>query len=735
MSSAGSEACEIDAARRPTRLDEALLRIEALLHGNRFGAAHEHDLPALLRIIANHFEVQVGNLPEPEVGEPLEQALHRLAEGADLIVRSLKVDANFLEGGTGSVICMRVSDGRPVALVRSGRRWMVHDPASSRPPTVLDDTARRDLAPRGHLVSPGLPAKPITQWLLMRFGWKSARGSIMGNLLLNALAGLILVMFPLLTGAIVDTVVPGRETALLVAIVVFMLVLCAMNVVVRIASDLTVLRIQGVTGSMLRAAMIDRAVRIPKQENASVPPPIMALAVRAVEGWRRAVWGLALRLASSLSMALPSFVMMLVLAPAAAFAVMLAILVVVGAASHLAVRQRKAIMTGHAGPGSWMVTAYETFVNIDTVRASGAETAMFSRWAEGFLSLQERQLVAARTGTWSTGLLAGLEGCLILVAIVTIVASGSVMQVETAIPFVMATGSVVAAVAVVIGGIGELAMLSIQKKLAQPLLAAVPATASSGTMLADPQGAIRVVSVSYCHQPGHAAAIKDVDIAAEPGEFIGIAGPSGSGKTTLLQVLLGMRTPQTGAVFLDGIDIRKLDMRRMRQRIGIVGQGANLFPGTLRDNVSLGLALSDAEIWECLRMAGVNREIGALPLGLGTLVGDSNPMFSGGQIQRLLFARALALRPKLIILDEATSAIDPETQAAITRTIRGLGITIIAVAHRLETLRDCDRIYVLDRGRVVQVGTFEALARDAGRFGRLLEAAGHNANCGLTLKA
>jgi len=162
-------------------------------------------------------------------------------------------------------------------------------------------------------------------------------------------------------------------------------------------------------------------------------------------------------------------------------------------------------------------------------------------------------------------------------------------------------------------------------------------------------------------------------------------------------------------------------MPAIRRRIGIVGQGASLFPGTLRENIALGLPISDATILECLALAGIRAEVEAMPLGLGTVVGDANPMFSGGQVQRLLFARALASRPKIVLLDEASSALDPAAQAMITRSLRALGISILAVAHRLETLQACDRLYVMDRGTIVQHGTFAALANRPGLFSDLLE--------------
>jgi ABC-type bacteriocin/lantibiotic exporter with double-glycine peptidase domain len=706
-----------------SRLDDALQRIERLLRAHATPVPSGDDLAALLRVAATHLDVPAAAVRQPVPGEPLPAAIARLSEEAGLLARRIKIDAEFLAAGDGPVLCSLVSDGCLVALVRERRRWMVYAPSRSQQPSPLDDATRMNLPTAGHLLLPAFPARPLTQKEVLLFGWRRAKGSIFANLLLNGLAGLILVLFPMLTGAIIEVALPGREAALLAAVIGFMLVLCAMHSVVKIASDLTVLRLQGLTGSMLRSAMIDRSVRIPQADHAGVPPAIMALAVRAVESWRRATWSLGLRIASAVAISLPSLIMMLVLAPVSGLCICAAIILVLGASLHLAMRQRAAMLQGDAGPGSWIVMAYETMLNVETVRASAAEGSLFVRWIESFAPFQERQLASGRVGAYSAGVLAGLEGFLILVAIAAIVVSGAGMQAETAISFIMATGTVVTAVATLIAGAGEIGGLTMQQRLAHPLLTATPAASAKGQRPADPQGTLQAIGVTYRHAPDHAPTLEDIDLVAEPGEYVGITGVTGSGKTTLLDILLGLRTPQAGAVYLDGVEIRKLDMRQARQRIGVVGQGARLFPGTLRDNVCLGTSLPDDQIWTYLDMAGVGREIAALPLGLGTIVGDNNQMFSGGQIQRILLARALAMRPKLIVLDEATSAIDSATQADVIKEIRGLGITVIAVAHRLETLKACDRVYVLDRGRIVQAGTYAGLVEESGRFRQLVEAA------------
>lgn len=720
VSASSSGAYAVDVSVPVDGLDENIRRIEHLLENGR-ATAGEPALHALLRTVANWFGMPFAIQTEVLPGESPQEALYRLADQADLLVRTIRLDDAFFASGMGPVICERVSDGSRVALVRAGRRWMIHDPARPGQPVKLDAVAQRDMASKGFQLGPCLPAKPISQWDLMRFGWRMVWVDLVGYAAMTALAGMILALFPIVASTIITVIVPGRELVLLAEILMFLVVLGAASLGVHLASSLAQVRIDGTVGSALRSAAIHRAVGLPAENRVRVPPPIVALAVRAVEGWHRAVWKLILSLGASVLMALPSLVVMAAMAPIAALAVLAAILLSFGVAVYFSRRQQAAMTATLAGsPASWMATAYETFKNIDTVRATGSEIAMFTRWSDGFIAQQTRQLAMARIGVWPSGLAAGLEAFLVLVAVGAIILSGAALPVEASVPFIMATTSVVGAAMAMMAAISEIGMLALQKRLAQPLLLGIPARASAGEQLMAPRGAVRVVSVSFRHHADNPPVLVDVNLNVEPGEYVGIVGASGSGKSTLLNVMLGMKTPETGAVFLDGVDISKLDMRAMRQRIGIVGQGACLFPGTLRENINLGLELADERLWDCLVQAGIDQDIAAMPLGLGTIIGDTNAMLSGGQVQRLLFARALAAEPRLIVLDEATSALDPAAQAIITRTIRRLGISVIAVAHRLETLRACDRIYVLDRGTIVQHGTFDALAEAPGLFATFL---------------
>jgi ATP-binding cassette subfamily C protein len=225
--------------------------------------------------------------------------------------------------------------------------------------------------------------------------------------------------------------------------------------------------------------------------------------------------------------------------------------------------------------------------------------------------------------------------------------------------------------------------------------------------------------VSFAY-PGGPVVLEDIDLAIKPGEFVAIVGASGSGKSTLLRMLLGFEKPAIGEVLYDGRDLSKLDLRHLRRRIGTVLQGGKLWAGDILTNIAGANNIDANAALEAARRAGLERDLEAMPMGLYTVVGEGLSTLSGGQRQRVLIARALAGAPRILLLDEATSALDNVSQATVLEGLAKLDATRVVIAHRLNTVRDADRIVVLDRGRIVQEGTFDELARASGPFSAML---------------
>jgi ATP-binding cassette subfamily C protein len=234
---------------------------------------------------------------------------------------------------------------------------------------------------------------------------------------------------------------------------------------------------------------------------------------------------------------------------------------------------------------------------------------------------------------------------------------------------------------------------------------------------------IALERVGYTYPGSAAPALDDVSLSVQRGESLGIVGPTGAGKSTLIDLIVGLLPPGTGRVLIDGTDLAGRT-RAWRRHIGYVPQAVVLLDDTLRHNVALGIAdrdIDEARIAAALRVAQLEATVAALPAGLDTVLGERGVRLAGGERQRVGIARALYHDPEVLVLDEATAALDTATEAAMADALRALrgDKTVLLIAHRLSTVRDCDRIVVVDGGRVVDCGRYDELLGRSDLFRRL----------------
>ena len=243
------------------------------------------------------------------------------------------------------------------------------------------------------------------------------------------------------------------------------------------------------------------------------------------------------------------------------------------------------------------------------------------------------------------------------------------------------------------------------------------------------RGEVVFENVAFSYQGSNQHAITNINVHIKPGEVVALVGPSGSGKSTFVNLIPRFYDPKTGVIKIDGTDIRTVTLNSLRRQMGIVPQETMLFTGTLRDNIAYGnIAAEEDAIIDAARMANADTFIENLPQGYYTLVGERGANLSGGECQRIAIARAILRNPRILILDEATSSLDTESERLVQEAMEHLmrGRTTFIIAHRLSTVQFADRILVLDQGRIVETGTHHELSTRQGVYQRLYDLQFHD---------
>ncbi len=382
-------------------------------------------------------------------------------------------------------------------------------------------------------------------------------------------------------------------------------------------------------------------------------------------------------------------------------------------------------------------------LGVQKIRLAGAEKRAFARWADifaeqtkhtynppAFLKLnggavissgssrnQNRQSMNNAPRTFLTALIM-LTGNILLYYI----AANALIKPSDYFAFNVGFGVIVGAFNALSSASIQMAQISPMLSMIEPILTTAPELSEGKKVLSEISGAIELNNVCFRYNENMPYIINNLSLKIHSGEYVAIVGRTGCGKSTLIRLLLGFEKPQRGAVYYDNQDINTIDLKSLRRMIGVVTQDGGLFQGDIYSNIVISapqLTIDDA--WEAAELAGIADDIRAMPMEMHTLISEWSGGISGGQRQRLMIARAIAPKPRVLMFDEATSALDNITQKKVSESLDALKCTRIVIAHRLSTVQNCDRILVLDSGKIVEEGNYETLMKQNGVFASLVE--------------
>lgn len=363
---------------------------------------------------------------------------------------------------------------------------------------------------------------------------------------------------------------------------------------------------------------------------------------------------------------------------------------------------------------------YQLLAGISKIRIAGAEDRALYEYMKSYIELRDAEERSAKASIPRAVMQSAAKGLFPAVIFYAAICQEPVPSIGTVIAF-MGVFSVFAAYTpdLVDSFICFNREAPYLEQLA-PILEEPIENNGKGERLDNFSGSIEVKDLYFSYSQGRENVIENLSLSISSGEYVGIVGESGCGKSTIFKLLLGFEKPSAGSILFDGKCIERLDKRSLRGKIGVVLQNGKLISGSILENITVTNPNASAKnIEEAIERAGLKDDIEKLPMGLYTILSDNSRGLSGGQRQRILIARALISDPKLLLFDEATSALDNAAQKTICHSLAQMNITRIVIAHRLSTVIDCDRIIVMESGKIAEQGTYSELMEKKGLFYRL----------------
>ena len=605
-----------------------------------------------------------------------------------LMRRNVKLEEGWYKDAYGPVLAFRKTDGIPVALLpKPFTGYWYKDPDSGEKKNLNKENAANFDADAICFYRP-LPLKKLGIPDLIIFLKNCLNtGDYVLLVVLTLLVTLVGMVNPSITKALTGFVRESKSISLLIGTAVFLLSAIISSQLINTVRSLMMNRIEIKTSLSVEAAMMMRVMNLPANFFRDYSSGELSSRFGAVNSLCELLLG------NVFSTGLTSLVSLLYVtqifrfAPALvvpAIAVILASVFFSIISALTQVKISKSVMEKGAEEAG---LSYALISGIQKIKLAGAEKRAFARWAGTYseaaeLSYNPPLFIKANSAIASAISLAGTI-LIYYIAIKTKVSPPDYMA------FNSAFGSLTGAFAALTGVALSVAQIKPILEMAEPILKTEPESSENKKMVTSLKGNIELSNVYFRYNETMPYIVNGMSLKIKAGEYIAIVGTTGCGKSTLLRLLLGFETPERGAVYFDGKDISKLDLRSLRRRIGVVTQNGNLFQGDIYSNIVISapqLGIDDA--WEAAEIAGIADDIRAMPMGMQTIISEGQGGISGGQKQRLMIARAIAPKPKILMLDEATSALDNKTQKQVSDALDKLKCTRIVIAHRLSTIKN-----------------------------------------------
>ncbi|MBE6470417.1 MAG: NHLP bacteriocin export ABC transporter permease/ATPase subunit [Coriobacteriaceae bacterium] len=661
--------------------------------------------------------VEPGEVPANETD--LENRIEYLCRPSGTMRRTVRLEPNWYKNAFGALLG-QLDTGEPIALLpQTLGGYKYHDPSTGRKVKVNATTAAH-IEPEAVFFYRPLPSKPLSVRDLVQFIFNVFDVSDYLLVLLAAIVATVVGLLPAWANQVAfGVVIPSGQEGLILPIGMLLLGVAISTALINICRNLVMERVSLKLDIATEAATFARLLSLPTSFFKQYSSGNLSVRVSQVSMLTQLITSLIL--GSGLTFVL-SIVYLFQIAAYASSLVLPALLIVLVQATFTALttvliaRYNRLAMDANAKL-SGTVTALLN--GIQKIKLAGAENRAFAKWAHSYSDY-------ARATYNIPGFLSAVPAIVAFIGMLGTIAiyyfaGVSQMNIADYMSFNVAYGQMNASIMIIAGAAAQFAQIKPMAEMVAPILEAEPEIAADKPSVETLTGGLEVSGVSFRYNESSPYVINNLSFKVRPGEYVALVGKSGCGKSTIMRLLLGFEKPERGSIFYGPYDVSKVDLRSLRQSIGTVMQDGKLFMGDIFSNITISsptATLDDA--WAAAELAGIADDIRKMPMGMQTIVTEGGGGVSGGQRQRLMIARAICGKRSILMFDEATSALDNKTQKHVSDSLDSLKCTRIVVAHRLSTVRHCDRILVVDGGTIAEEGTYEELIERDGIFAELV---------------
>jgi NHLM bacteriocin system ABC transporter ATP-binding protein len=676
-------------------------------------AADPPDLAAM-RLVASHLGFSVQPPAAGDRSGRRMDPIQRIALANGVRTRELRLGATWWKRDLGPMLGRRASDGRVLALLPVKGYYVVADPQANQL-TRVNRAVAEDFEDRAVAVYRPLPDGVTGVGALLKFGASGLRRDLVRILLTGAVVAALGMLVPIMTGRVLGTFVAQAQRSLIVEGSLLVIAGAFVAAVISVVQNIAALRLEGRSVALLQSAVWSRLLSLPTTFFSRYSTGELAVSALGVNAAQEALSSVTTTAALGLLTGSANLVLVFFYDVKLALVAVALVAIFAGVSLLAGIREVRWQRRLYDQERKLSSRVFQLLTGLPKLRVAAAEDRAFAEWSTTFTRGRGMAVKARRVQNSLTTFNAAFP-LICMVIIFGLVAGPLRGEISIAAflsfnaAFALLTASALQFTGVAITTLGVFPMLERIK----PILEEEPEASAGSADPGDLSGQITFSHVSFRYGEDKPLVLDDISFNIDPGEFVAIVGPTGCGKSTLLRLLLGFESPTTGSVLYDGQDLSQLEASAVRRQCGVVLQNGALLAGDIKSNIigSSSHTLDDA--WAAARMAGIEGEIAAMPMGMQTLLSEGATTLSGGQRQRIMIARALVSRPRILLFDEATSALDNPTQKVVAESMRQLNATRVIIAHRLSSVAGADRIIVLDGGQIIQQGSYDELLADAG---------------------